>query len=173
MAPPPTDRIRDILGTDILGTAIQCNVRLYLMYLTELGARLRLVLHTRHPSFDRRRLARYLSSVRRRVASHTQNIRASPPALVGIRKDSTCVAKKLLIRPISYVSPPSHAPHPLQFFCFLCFLFSILPLALPRTLSRLVVTRPDPSVGLARSRTTCYVGFDLIEPRGSFISAPL
>ena len=85
--------------------AMQCNVRLYLMYLTELGARLRLVLHTRHPSFDRRRLARYLSSVRRRVASHTQNIRASPPALVGIRKDSTCVAKKLLIRPISYVSP--------------------------------------------------------------------
>ena len=104
---------------------MQCNVRLYLMYLTELGARLRLVLHTRHPSFDRRRLARYLSSVRRRVASHTQNIRASPPALVGIRKDSTCVAKKLLIRPISYVSPPSHAPHPLQFFVFFvfCFLF--------------------------------------------------
>ena len=134
---------------------MQCNVRLYLMYLTELGARLRLVLHTRHPSFDRRRLARYLSSVRRRVASHTQNIRASPPALVGIRKDSTCVAKKLLIRPISYVSPPSHAPHPLQFFCFLCFLFSILPLALPRTLSRHVVPRPDPSMGLARSQTTC------------------
>ena len=67
---------------------------------------------------------------------------------------------------------PSHAPHPLHFFLLL-FLFSILPLALPRTLSRLVVTRPDPSMGLARSQTTCYVGFDLIEPKGSVISAPL
>ena len=104
--------------------AMQCNVRLYLMYLTKLGARLRLVLHTRHPSFDRRRLARYLSSVRRRVASHTQNIRASPPALVGIRKDSTCVAKKTTNSTYFLcVSSFARSPSPPVFLFFLFFVF--------------------------------------------------
>ena len=53
-------------GVFTLYPAMQCNVRLYLMYLTNL-------------TLELPRTSKY--------------IRASPPALIGIRKDSTCVAK--------------------------------------------------------------------------------
>ena len=104
--------------------AMQCNVRLYLnVHRKHITTRLHLILRSWHPSFDRHQLARHLQSARRLVVSYTQNIHASPPAIVAFGRIYLLCPKisNLTVLILSYLRT---LPIPSSFFLFLFFVFS-------------------------------------------------